>query len=189
MDMKTVYFNEASAEHTSEVLSIVKDFAEQNRQIEHIVVATTEGTTGLLASRMFKDKNVVVVTHQTGFAAPNENELDEKVRSEILAEGASVLTATHAFAGIPRGIRRELGSWETTEILAVAYRTFGQGTKVCCEIAMMAADAGYVPVDRDVICIAGTGRGADTAWIIQPANTHAFPKIKMRACLCKPIDF
>ncbi len=189
MEVKTVYFNEASSEHTREVFSIVGEFLKSNSEIEHIVVATTEGKTGLLASQTFKDRKVIVVTHQTGFVAPNENELDDELRNKILSEGASILTTTHAFAGIPRGIRRELGSWQTTEILAVAYRTFGQGTKVCCEIAMMAADAGFAPVNRDVICIAGTGRGADTAWIIRPANTHAFPKIKMRACLCKPLDF
>ena len=76
-----------------------------------------------------------------------------------------------------------------TEITAVALRTFGQGTKVCAEIAMMAADAGLVPITQDVVCIAGTGRGADTAWVIQPANSQAFPKIRMRACLCKPLNF
>ncbi|TFG28520.1 hypothetical protein EU527_17170, partial [Candidatus Thorarchaeota archaeon] len=134
MKVNTVYFNEASQEHTEEVFSIVKDFFKSNDMIQHIVVATTEGTTGLLAARTFKNKNVIVITHQTGFVRPNENELDDELRSEILSEGASVLTATHAFAGVPRGIRRELGTWQTTEIIAVAYRTFGQGTKVCAEI-------------------------------------------------------
>lgn len=189
MNINTVYFKEASSELTKTVFSIVMESLKSNTEIKHIVVATTEGATGLLAAQTFKDRNVVVVTHQSGFKAPNENELDEKIRSKILSEGASVLTATHAFAGIPRGIRRELGTWQTTEIIAVALRTFGQGTKVCAEIAMMAADAGLVPVDKDIVCIAGTGHGADTAWIIQPANTSAFPKIKMRACLCKPFEF
>ncbi len=189
MEIHTKYFEESSAEHTDEVFAVVEDFLMSNPDIEHIVVATTEGTTGLQAARTFKERKVIVVTHQSGFATPNENELADNIRSKIIAEDASVLTATHAFAGVPRGIRRELGTWQTTEIIAVAYRTFGQGTKVCCEIAMMAADAGLVPVDIDIICIAGTGRGADTAWIIQPANTQAFPKIKMRACLCKPLNF
>lgn len=189
MNINTVYFNESSSELTEQVFSVVNDFMKSNQQIQYIVVATTEGATGLLAAKTFKDHKVIVVTHQTGFAVPNENELDEKIRAEIHSEGASLLTATHAFAGVPRGIRRELGTWQTTEIIAVAYRTFGQGTKVCAEIAMMAADAGLIPVNEDVVCIAGTGRGADTAWIIQPANTHSFPKIKMRACLCKPLEF
>ena len=156
--------------------------------------ATSKGTvsalaTGVAVARAFKDSKVIVVSHQTGFAEPNENELKEENRLEIIKEGAQVLTTTHALAGVPRGIRRELGTWQATEIIAVALRTFGQGTKVCAEIAMMAADAGLVPVDTDVVCIGGTGRGADTAWVVQPANTQAFPKLRMRACICKPVEF
>jgi hypothetical protein len=189
MKVVTFYFDEASPEHTEKVFTIVRDFLESNKSVKHVVVATTEGTTGLAASQKFRGKSVIVVTHQSGFVTRNENELDQEKREGILAEGAQILTSTHAFAGIARGIRVELGGWQSTEIIAVALRTFGQGTKVCAEIAMMAADAGLVPTDCDVICIAGTGRGADTAWVLQPANTQAFSQLKMRACLCKPIHF
>lgn len=189
MKIETFYFTESSQSLTEQVISLVKEFLKTNPEIKQIVAATTTGSTGIAVARAFKDHKVVIVSHQTGFAAPNENELSENLRTEILNEGAQVLTTTHAFAGVPRGIRRELGTWQATEIIAVAYRTFGQGTKVCAEIAMMAADAGLVPVDADVVCIAGSGRGADTAWVVQPVNTHAFPKLRMRACICKPIEF
>jgi hypothetical protein len=189
MKVETHYLEEASPEHTSAVLRLVRNFLTLNSQIEHIVVATTEGQTGLVVAQTFKDKKVIVVTHQTGFIRPNVNELDDKTKEAILATGAKVLTSTHAFAGIARGIRKELGGWQPTEIIAVAMRTFGEGTKVCAEIAMMAADAGLVATDCDVVCIAGTGRGADTAWVVQPANTQAFPKLRMRACICKPLRF
>ncbi len=189
MNVDTFYFEEASRDVTDQVIEQVRKFLNANHEIRHIVVATTEGATGLAFAKAFRDFEVIVVTHQTGFAKPNENELSEVLKSDIINEGAHVLTATHAFAGVPRAIRKEFGTWQTTEIIAVAYRTFGQGTKVCAEIAMMAADAGLIPVDSNVICVAGTGRGADTAWIIQPANTQAFPKIRMRACICKPLNF
>jgi hypothetical protein len=189
MKVKTQYFDETSQEHTSIVLELVREFLDSNSQIDHIVVATTEGATGLEVSQTFKDKKVIVVTHQSGFVIPNGNELKDEIREAIIATGAKVLTATHAFAGVARGIRRELGGWQSTEIIAVALRTFGQGTKVCAEIAMMAADAGLVPTDCDVVCIAGTGRGADTAWLVQPANTLAFSKLRMKACICKPMSF
>jgi len=39
--------------------------------------------------------------------------------------------------------------------------------KVVVEIAMMAADAGTVRTDETVICVGGTGRGADTAVVIK----------------------
>ncbi|TFG98798.1 hypothetical protein E4H12_04990 [Candidatus Thorarchaeota archaeon] len=189
MKIETFHFNEASQNLTEQVISLVKEFLKSNPEIKQIVAATTEGFTGIAVARAFKDHKVVIVSHQTGFAEPNKNELSEDLRAEIIKEGAHVLTTTHAFAGVPRGIRRELGTWQATEIIAVAYRTFGQGTKVCAEIAMMAADAGLVSIDADIVCIGGTGRGADTAWVVQPANTQAFPKLRMRACICKPVEF
>ncbi len=189
MGVKTHYFEEASPEHTREVLDIVEEFLKENSDIEHIVVATTEGNTGVQTTERFRDRRVIVVTHSTGFVAPNFNELAEEARQRIEANGGTILTTTHAFAGVARSFRKVLGTWTPTEMMAVAFRTFGQGTKVCAEIAMMAADAGLVPVDRDVVTIAGTGRGADTAWVVRPAYTSEFPSLKMRACLCKPLEF
>ena len=189
MSIRTFYFDEASRNHTDKVLSLVREYVRENPHIEHIIVATTEGATGIAAAKEFSDKKVVVVSHETGFAKVNENELSEDNKAQIEKLGAIVLTATHAFSGVARSFRKELGTWMPTEIIAVALRTFGQGTKVCAEIAMMAADAGLVPVTQDVVCIGGTGRGADTAWVIKPANSQAFPKIRMRACLCKPLEF
>lgn len=189
MKVETFYFNEASQDLTHQVISLVREFLSANPKIKHIIAATTEGATGVAVVRAFKDSKVIIVSHQTGFVEPNENELREDNRLEIIKEGAQLLTATHALAGVPRGIRREFGTWQATEIIAVAYRTFGQGTKVCAEIAMMAADAGLIRVDSDVVCIAGSGRGADTAWIVHPANTHTFSKLRMRACICKPMKF
>ena len=189
MTIGTFYFDEASSEHTERVLTIVKDYLDSNPEIEHVVVATTRGATGIAAAKEFSNKRVIVVSHQTGFVKENENELDNDKRLQIKKSGASLLTATHAFAGVARSFRKELGTWMATEIAAVVLRTFGQGTKVCAEIAMMAADAGLIPVNKDVVCIGGTGRGADTAWIIRPTNSHAFPKMRMKACLCKPLEF
>jgi hypothetical protein len=189
MSEKTYYFDKASSEHTGKVLALVREYLNDNPHIEHIVVATTEGATGIAAAKEFSGKEVVVVSHQTGFVEENRNELSDGNRLQIEEMGAKVLTATHAFAGVARSLRKELGTWMTTEIIAVALRTFGQGTKVCVEITMMAADAGLVPVNKDIVCIAGTGRGADTAWVIRPAYSHAFPKIRMKACLCKPLEF
>ncbi len=189
MIIKTEYFDEASAEHSEKVLGIVKDYIKKNPHIMKIVVATTEGATGALFAESIADKEVLVVTHQTGFRKPNHQELKPEFRTRIAETGTKILTTTHAFAGVPRGVRKALGTYEVSEIIAYAYRTFGQGTKVCAEIAMMVADAGLVNVDDDIICVGGTGRGADTAWIIKPANTDQFTDLKMRGCLCKPLKF
>jgi hypothetical protein len=72
------------------------------------------------------------------------------------------------------------------EIIADTLRIFGQGMKVVCEISMMAADSGLVRTDEDVIAIAGSSRGADTAVVLNPVNTHNFFDLKIREILCKP---
>ena len=65
---------------------------------------------------------------------------------------------------------------------------FGQGTKVCVEIAAMALDAGLVPFGEDVLAVGGTGRGADTACIIRPAYTADILATRVREIVCKPWD-
>jgi hypothetical protein len=72
------------------------------------------------------------------------------------------------------------------EVIANTLRIFGEGMKVVCEIAMMAADSGLVRTDEDVIAIAGSSRGADTAVVMKPANTHSFFDLKIKEILCKP---
>ena len=52
----------------------------------------------------------------------------------------------------------------------------------------MAADAGLIP-SEDVLAIAGTGRGADTAVIIGANSSNRFFDIKVREILAKPMGF
>jgi hypothetical protein len=62
----------------------------------------------------------------------------------------------------------------------------GEGMKVVYEIAVMAADAGLARTDEEIIAIAGTGRGADTAVVLKPANARDFFDIRVKEILCKP---
>ncbi|WP_309492426.1 hypothetical protein [Candidatus Hecatella orcuttiae] len=42
------------------------------------------------------------------------------------------------------------------------------------EIALMAADAGAIPLNREVVTIAGSDRGADTVLIVRPSTSGRF---------------
>lgn len=150
------------------------------------MVASTTGETGAKASQVFKDFNVVVVTHHFGFRETGAHELIEENRKEILENGAKILTATHALSGVERAIRKKFGTVMYLELIANALRLFGEGTKVCVEIAVMAADAGLIPVDRNVIAMAGTGRGVDTALVIKPATSSSFFDLEVKEIIAKP---
>jgi len=50
----------------------------------------------------------------------------------------------------------------------------------------MAADAGEVPTDREIIAVGGTGKGADTAVVLKPAHMNNFFDLEIREILAKP---
>jgi hypothetical protein len=185
MEIQSVYFLESDSANTEKTLEVAKKRAEE-LGIKTIVVASTSGETGLKAVKAFDSYKVVVVTHTTGFPGPDVQELTPQNRAKILEEGGLILTATHAFGGVGRAVRRKLNTYQVDEIIAHTLRVFGQGTKVACEIALMATDAGLIKTNEEVISIAGTASGADTALVVKPANTHDFFELKVREVLCKP---
>ncbi len=129
----------------------------------------------------------MVVTHSAGFLEPDTQELTEENRQAILDQGARLLTCQHALGGVNRAIRRKLNTYQVDEIIAHILRIFGEGMKVACEIALMAADAGLIRTDEPVLAIAGTGRGADTAVVLRAANAQDFFDLRVNQVLCKPV--
>ena len=180
-----IYFAEPGEGNTDRTLEAAKTRAEE-LGIRDIVVASTRGGTGVKAVEVFKGYNVVVVTHSTGFREPGKQELEEAVAEKIRSGGGRILTTGHAFAGVSRAIRRKFDTVGPAEIVAQTLRLFGQGMKVCVECAAMASDAGLIPADKDIIAIAGSGRGADTAVVIKPANSSTLFDLVVREIIAKP---
>ena len=185
VERKAVYFETPGKQNTESVLELVKNYA-QAEGVRNIVVASTTGETGVKASKVFRGFNVVVVSHHVGFQETGVWELKEENRRKILENGAKILTATHALSGVERAVRKKFGTIMPLELVAHTLRLFGEGTKVCVEITIMAADAGLIPVDREVIAIGGTGRGADTALVIKPATASRFFNLEIREIIAKP---
>jgi hypothetical protein len=182
---QTVYFEKPGSINTERTLEIAKKRAEE-LGIKTILVASTQGDTGARAAELFRGYKVIVVTHSTGFVEPNFQELTDEKRAAIEAAGGRVLTCQHAFGGVGRAVRKKLNTYELEEIVAHTLRIFGQGMKVACETVLMAADTGLVRTDEEVIVIAGTGRGADTAVIMRPANAQTFFDMEILEFLCRP---
>ena len=185
MESRIIYFKNAGKENTEAVLSIAKQRAEE-LGIKTIVVATTGGDTAVKAVEVFSGLKVIAVTHVTGFRGPNIQECTEENRRLIESKGGIVLTAAHAFGGISRAMRNKFNTYVIGDIVANTLYIFGQGMKVTCEIALVAADSGLARTDEEVISIAGTDRGADTAIVLTPINTRNFFDLKIKEILCKP---
>lgn len=181
------YYDQTGPENSERTLELAASRAAQ-LGTRHILVASTTGETGLKAVRKLSapGREVIVVTHSTGFAAPNTQELTPENKAALESAGARILTGQHALGGLNRAIRRKLGTYELDEIVAFVLRNFSQGVKVACEITLMATDAGVVPAGEAVIAIGGTGRGADTAALILAANAQDFFDLRVLELLCMP---
>jgi len=186
MEAKIVYFAEPGKKNTDEVLRLAKLRAAE-LGIKGILVASTSGDTAVRAMEVFKRARVVAVSHFTGMMEPNTQEFTEENRKKVLSAGGTVLTATHTFSGLGRAMRKKFKMYLFEEVVANTLRLFGQGMKVVCEITLMAADAGLVRTDEDIIVIGGTGRGADTAVVLRPVNSEDFFDLKVKEILCKPL--
>lgn len=177
-----------SADLTQGVIDRVSDRLDVGG-IEHVVVATTSGATGVRFAEALseRDVEVVCVTHHVGFKGGDETQLESEHAEAIRAAGGKVLTTSHALSGVGRSISKGFGGVTPVELIAHTLRLFGQGMKVCVEIAVMAADAGLIPTECDVICVGGSGRGADTAVVLRPAHANSFFGLRIRETLCRPI--
>jgi len=180
-----LYFLEKGKGNTQNTLNAVKKRADEIG-VRDIVVATTSGKTGLLAAELLSGRNVIVVTHSTGFSRPDHQELDPEFKSHIEKAGARILTCQHAFGGVGRAVRKKLGTYELEEIIAYTLRIFGEGTKVAVEVALMAADAGLISTTDACISVGGTTEGVDTAILLKPAHAQNFFDMKIMEFLAKP---
>lgn len=176
----TTYFESGGKQHTDEALHIAKEYADRHN-VKSIVVASTTGYTAEKAAKIFKGKNLIVVTHVHGFREPDKTEFPAELRKELESEGVKVVTAAHAFGGVSKLVEASIGN-----IIANMLRIFSEGTKVAVEIAAEAADAGLVSTKEDMIAIAGTGRGADTVIVLKPANSARLFEARVKRILAKP---
>jgi hypothetical protein len=183
--VQTVYFDKPGPGNTDRTLEIVQSRAEV-LGVDKILVASTRGETGLRAVQRLKGFETIVVTHSAGFKEPNDQELTPENRLAIEEGGGRILTSMHAFGGVNRAVRVKLGTYQLDEIIAFVLRTMGQGFKVCVEIALMTADAGFVKAGEPCISVGGWGFGADTAVVLSPSNAQNFFDIRIHEVLCKP---
>lgn len=180
MDM---YWKSAGVTHTEKTVELAVVKAKEYG-ISSIVVASCTGQTAALVAG--KAGNIVCVTHVDGFDKPGMNEMAQDIRDKLTIQNVKLLTTTHVLSGAERAISRKFGGVYPIEIMAHTLRMFGQGVKVCVEIAVMALDAGLIPYGEDIIAIGGTGKGADTAVVIRPAYAANILDTHIAEIICKP---
>lgn len=178
-DKSIRYFDEPGPQNTEAIVEAVKERL-KDLEVKYVVVASDSGSTALKVAEALKNMNVkvVCVTAYAGvrLAWPEGGKWpsvtgDTRKRLEDL--GVKILEETQwIFKGVTfdaQFLKRAAPSWAIHEF---ASRTMGYGFKTALEVVLVAAEAGAISIDEEVIAIAGTGwlgGGADCAIVVRPS--------------------
>jgi len=180
---KILYFGTPGKLNTDATLQYTRERAEA-LGIKKIVVASTHGYTAKRARIIFAgmDVDIIAVTICAGYDDLGWTMTPEE-RAELEGLGITVLTSLHSLGD---DVSDAFGNTAPNRIVRETLYTFCQGMKVAVEVAVMAADAGLLDMESEVIAVAGTGEGADTALVLKPAVARKFRKLEIREILAKP---
>jgi hypothetical protein len=157
--------------------------------IKDIIVNSSFGYTIFEALKYYKDFNLVMVGSSYGQGVePGKHKISEVDQRKLREAGVKLVIGSHPLSGISRSIGRMWAGIGPEMLVANTLRLFSEGVKVCVESTIIAADAGAIQVDREIIAIAGTSRGADTALVIKPTHLENFfnEPLKILEIICKP---
>jgi len=180
MQRNITYFEDIGPQNTEATFELVEERLKSS-EIKKLVIASTTGATARKAMDFFEGKGVqlVIIPHQFGFR--KENRFPQELVKILKDAGHEVHFGTMLFH------TDNLYGNSSPTLIASVLRCFSQGTKVCFEIVMMAADAGLVAEAETVIAIAGTGMGSDTALLMSAASSQHMKKLRVHEIICKPL--
>jgi len=187
MKKSITYFKKGGASNTEETIKLAYERALE-LGIKDLVVASTHGSTALKVAEVFKEPhfNLVAVSICEGLKEEGWSMTAEE-RASLLAKKIKVHTGIHALGDdVNSAFREKWGGMTPSEVVRETLYRFCQGMKVCVEITLMATDAGLIPVGKEVIAIAGTGEGADTAIVVNPTYPKKFLALEIREIIAKP---
>jgi hypothetical protein len=202
IERKVTYWEKAGKEHTDATLKIALDAAKE-RGIGTVLISSTTGYTAEKAVDVFKGSGLklVVVTHSTGYRTKGVQMMPDETRAKLKEAGCEVVTCTDVLTGaVSAGVGRQRPALSDPQegrlpwiipppnvIVANTLRMFCQGVKVCAEIAMMAVDSCAIDSGENVVVVAGSHAGADTAMVVEASESSRIKDMKLRETLCKPL--
>jgi len=162
------YFEKPGKHNTDTLVKIVANYVEKNN-ISCVVVASTSGFTAKKMIEKIKGKDVKIIV-----VGERRESFEKQIEKEVKKRGGEVIYAGEVKYKFP------------SSAIGAFYR-FSQGMKVCVEIVMIACNAGVLKEGEEVIAVAGTSYGADTAVLMESRGSEEIWKIKIQKIIAKPL--
>jgi len=196
-EKKIIYFETPGPHNTDNVVEAVKERIKEG-DVKHVIVASISGRTALKVAEELQGIAVSVVCVsgcpswlvQSGVEYPfvkgETREKLERLNVAIVDKTPSTLSGDTIDYGIAR-YGYIPASWVVAETLEAVG---GYGLKTAVEAILMATDCGAVPASTNVISLAGTDKGADTAivakstyspWVFSSDSSRRFQVLEIVA--------
>jgi hypothetical protein len=157
------YYSTPGRENVDTTLALIKKTAEE-LGIDDVVIASTTGFTAKKAVEAFSGTGAKLT-----FVGTARERFPTSLIEELKKKGCNVCFSREVSYDYPDPVR-------------MAYRRFCEGMKVAVELAMIAAQQGYVSTDKDIISM---GKW-DTAIVVKPSTSNRFEDLIIRELICKP---
>ncbi len=192
------YFDVCGQINTEQALKLAIKRA-RTLDIDKLVVASETGLSALKATDMLRDSemDLIIVTSAAGTKIEKTviGDLrvgipDKKIWDKLERSGAKIVRATDPLYSIG-AVLEHRGFPTLATLVRLCLRIISSGTAVCVTATLMATDNGLLKEGEDVVAVAGSWVGLDTALVMRAANSVNLLKsgaIQIKEIVCKPIN-
>lgn len=186
---QTFYFDVHGEINTEKTIELARLRAKE-LGLERVVVASETGLSALKVLDAFPDAKVIVVTSAAGTYVEGSviGDLqigipDDTILKELTRRGARVVRGTDPFWNLAA----HTNLIDTPKLGMMYYRIVCGGLHVCMTAVLESTDAGHLRQGEEVVALAGSFVGLDTAIVAAAANSVNFFKVfEVREIICKP---
>ncbi|MCJ7572903.1 hypothetical protein MUO93_01400 [Candidatus Bathyarchaeota archaeon] len=185
----TFYFDAHGEVNTDKTIELARARAEE-LGLRHIVVASETGLSALKAVEAIPGLGLIVVSSAAGTKVEgsligdlNIGIPDEQTLEELTRKGVKVFRGTDPFWNLCA----HTPVTDTCKLGMMFYKVFCGGLHVCLTGVLEATDAGHLKEGEEVVAMAGSFVGLDTAIVARAANSvNFFRSLEVREIICKP---
>jgi len=190
------YFNVCGQINTEKALRLAIQRASE-LNIKRLVVASETGLSALKAADMLRNSkmDLIVVTSAAGTKIENTviGDLrigipDKKIWNQLEGRGAKIVRATDPLYNVGAALEHK-GVPTLATLIRSCLKLISSGTAVCVTATLMATDNGALKEGEEVVAVAGSWIGLDTALVMRVANSVDLLKagaVQIREIICKP---
>jgi hypothetical protein len=190
------YFDVCGQINTEKSLKLAIQRASE-LDINKLVVASETGLSALKAAAMLRNSKIDLIVVTSAAGTKIENTIignlrigipDKKIWDQLETSGAEIVRATDPLFNIGAALEHK-GVPTLATLIRFCLRMISSGTAVCVTATLMATDNGVLREGEEVVAVAGSWIGLDTALVVRAANSVNLLKagaMEIREIICKP---